>query len=109
VRDHERSVMALRPTAVWVVLPGDPGPALPTLGGGGCAQEVDVLVLARAEGQTVVLDDRIVVTVLDCRDGLVRLGIDAPRDVGVRRGELGRIVLPAEAAVTGPADRPIPG
>ncbi len=47
-----------------------------------------MLVLARAEGQTVVLDDRIVVTVLDSRDGLVRLGIEAPRDVGVRRGEL---------------------
>ncbi len=50
-----------------------------------------MLVLARAEGQTVVLDDRIVVTVLDSRDGLVRLGIEAPRDVGVRRGELARI------------------
>jgi carbon storage regulator len=67
-----------------------------------------VLVLARAEGQTVVLDDRIVVTVLDSRDGLVRLGIEAPRDVGVRRGELapisgdgGRPSAPPAPSVTG--------
>ncbi|HET7899684.1 MAG TPA: carbon storage regulator [Candidatus Nanopelagicales bacterium] len=68
-----------------------------------------MLVLARSEGQTVVLDDRIVVTVLDCRDGLVRLGIDAPRDVGVRRGELGRITLPSAAVVSGPGDPGLPG
>ncbi len=53
-----------------------------------------MLVLARAEGQTVVLDDRIVVTVLDSREGLVRLGIEAPRDVGVRRGELAPLETP---------------
>jgi carbon storage regulator len=47
-----------------------------------------VLVLARGEGQSVVLDDRIVITVLATKGGLVRLGIDAPQEVGVRRGEL---------------------
>ena len=47
-----------------------------------------MLVLARGPGQSVVLDDRITVTVLASRPGLVRLGIEAPDDVGVRRGEL---------------------
>ena len=47
-----------------------------------------MLVLARSHGQSVVLDDRIVVTVITARSGLVRLGIDAPDGVGVRRGEL---------------------
>ena len=47
-----------------------------------------MLVIARGPGQSVVLDDRIVVTVLASRPGLVRLGIEAPDDVGVRRGEL---------------------
>jgi carbon storage regulator len=49
-----------------------------------------MLVLSRNQGQSVVLDDRIVVTVLASRGGLVRLGIEAPGDVGVRRGELER-------------------
>jgi carbon storage regulator len=48
-----------------------------------------MLVLARGPGQSVVLDDRIVVTVLPSRLGVVRLGIEAPEGVGVRRGELG--------------------
>ncbi|MFC6236359.1 carbon storage regulator [Longivirga aurantiaca] len=49
-----------------------------------------MLVLARSNGQSVVLDDRIVVTVITTRTGLVRLGIEAPDGVGVRRGELDR-------------------
>ena len=57
-----------------------------------------MLVLARAAGQSVVLDDRIVVTVLASRDGLVRLGIQAPRDVGVRRGELAPLDAAAKVA-----------
>jgi carbon storage regulator len=47
-----------------------------------------VLVLTRGTGQTVVLDDRITIVVLASRGGVVRLGIEAPSDVGVRRGEL---------------------
>ncbi len=56
-----------------------------------------MLVLARGVGQSVVLDGRITVTVLATRGGLVRIGIDAPAEIGVRRGELG------------PADPPGPG
>ena len=47
-----------------------------------------MLVLARSVGQSVVLDDRIIVRVLGVRGTLVRLGIEAESDVGVRRGEL---------------------
>jgi sRNA-binding carbon storage regulator CsrA len=36
----------------------------------------------------VVLDERIVVRVLAAGRGVVRLGIEAPPEVGVRRGEL---------------------
>jgi carbon storage regulator len=49
-----------------------------------------MLVLSRAAGQSVVLDDRIVVTVLASRPGIVRIGIEAPEGVVVRRGELER-------------------
>ena len=47
-----------------------------------------MLVLSRAPGQSVVLDDRIEVTILASRPGIVRLGIEAPDGVAVRRGEL---------------------
>ena len=50
-----------------------------------------MLVLARSVGQSVVLDDRITVTVLGSRGTLVRLGIEAAPDVGVRRGELAQL------------------
>jgi carbon storage regulator CsrA len=45
-------------------------------------------VWTRGTGQTVVLDDRIAIVVLASKGGTVRLGIRAPADVGVRRGEL---------------------
>jgi sRNA-binding carbon storage regulator CsrA len=41
-----------------------------------------------------VLDDRITVRVLGVRGTLVRLGIEAESDVGVRRGEL-QLLAPA--------------
>jgi carbon storage regulator len=60
-----------------------------------------MLVLSRAPGQSVVLGDRIVVTVLVSRPGIVRLGIEAPDGVPVRRGELeGKTPDPAAAPVT---------
>ena len=61
-----------------------------------------MLVLARNVGQSVVLDDRITVTVLGSRGTLVRLGIEAAPDVGVRRGELA--LLPSD-----PPSAPPPG
>ena len=53
-----------------------------------------MLVLARSVGQSVVLDDHITVRVLGVRGTLVRLGIEAESDVGVRRGEL-ELLTPA--------------
>ncbi len=38
-----------------------------------------MLVLSRKLGVTIVIDDRIVVTVVKLDHGQVRLGIDAPR------------------------------
>ena len=57
-----------------------------------------MLVLARSVGQSVVLDDRITVTVLGSRGTLVRLGIEAAPDVGVRRGELAELPPPPDVA-----------
>src|SRR5262245_31353406 len=49
---------------------------------------LSMLVLTRKPGQRVVIDGRIVVTVLECVNGLVRLGIKAPREVRIVRAEL---------------------
>ncbi len=65
-----------------------------------------MLVLARSTGQSVVLDDRITVTVLATRGTLVRLGIEAGPDVAVRRGELDLLEAapPGRAAGAAPED-----
>lgn len=47
-----------------------------------------MLVLSRRVGDSVVIGDDVVVTVLEVRGDVVRIGVDAPRDVAVRRQEL---------------------
>ncbi len=57
-----------------------------------------MLVLTREPGQSVVIDGRITVVVLAARGGMVRLGIQAPLEVGVRRGELPPVAPPDAGA-----------
>jgi carbon storage regulator len=47
-----------------------------------------MLVLARREGEAIVIDGGIVVTVLEIRGNQIRLGIEAPKGVPVWRKEL---------------------
>ena len=47
-----------------------------------------MLVLTRKAGESIVVGDEIVVTVLEIRGGQVRLGVEAPRDVSVYRSEV---------------------
>jgi carbon storage regulator CsrA len=47
-----------------------------------------MLVLSRQLQQQICIDERITVTVLKVRGKTVRIGIEAPRNVRVRRGEL---------------------
>ena len=47
-----------------------------------------MLVLSRRVGESIVIGDGIVVTVLDIRGDVVRVGVDAPREVKVHRQEL---------------------
>lgn len=47
-----------------------------------------MLVLTRRVGESLVIGDDIVVTVLEVRSDGVRLGIDAPRHVRVHRAEV---------------------
>jgi carbon storage regulator len=47
-----------------------------------------MLVLSRKKGESIVLADSIIVTVVDVKRGAVRLGVTAPPDVRVLREEL---------------------
>lgn len=47
-----------------------------------------MLVLARKAGQSILIGGDIEVKFLDCRGETVRLGITAPADTRVLRGEL---------------------
>lgn len=47
-----------------------------------------MLILTRKSGQELILDGQIRIRVLCTRTGSVRLGIEAPDDVAIFRGEL---------------------
>jgi carbon storage regulator len=47
-----------------------------------------MLVLSRKVGESIVIGDNIVVSILEIRGDLIRVGIDAPREVKVHRREV---------------------
>ncbi len=47
-----------------------------------------MLVLTRKAGQRLMIGDNIRVTVLDCKGGRARIGIEAPSDIPIVRDEL---------------------
>ncbi len=63
-----------------------------------------MLVLTRRKNQTVVVGHDIVITVLEVKGDQIRLGIAAPRDVPVYRGELLAALCGTDEA--GPATDP---
>jgi carbon storage regulator len=58
-----------------------------------------MLVLSRREAERITLGDSIVVTVVKVAGDRVRLGIEAPADVLVLRGELERRPHQAKASL----------
>jgi carbon storage regulator len=65
-----------------------------------------VLVLSRRVGESVVVGEDVVITVLEVRGDVIRVGIQAPRHVQVHREEVYREVQRAnrEAAASSDAD-----
>ena len=47
-----------------------------------------MLVLKRNEGESTLIGDGIEITVLECSNGIVKIGIEAPKDVKIIRKEL---------------------
>jgi carbon storage regulator len=62
-----------------------------------------MLLLSRKPGQTIVVDERIEITVLEVRGKYVRLGVTAPRDVSVYREEVALVRQQASLEATGSA------
>ena len=64
-----------------------------------------MLVLTRRAGESIVIGNEIVVTVLEVRHDQIRLGISAPRSVQVHREEVYRQVAQSNNAAVASADR----
>lgn len=47
-----------------------------------------MLVLSRKPREAICIGDDVTITILEIKRGVVRLGIEAPRDVSVLRSEL---------------------
>jgi len=63
-----------------------------------------MLILARKAEEEIRIGDNVVVKILGIHNGQVKLGIDAPRDMRVVRGELYREIQQANVAAS-QADR----
>jgi carbon storage regulator len=63
-----------------------------------------MLVLTRRAGESVMIGDDVVITVLEARGDVIRLGIQAPKDVRVHREEVYRELQAANRAAASPAD-----
>ena len=47
-----------------------------------------LLVLSRKEAQEIMIGEHIAVSIIKIRNGKIKIGIDAPREVNIRRVEL---------------------
>lgn len=63
-----------------------------------------MLILTRRVGETVVIGRDITINVIGVKGNQVRLGIDAPGDVAVHRGEVSDRIRQQKSAGEGTAD-----
>lgn len=60
-----------------------------------------MLVLSRKKSESIVIDGRISITVVEIRGDKVRLGIEAPREVPVHRSEVYDAIKSERTAAAG--------
>jgi carbon storage regulator len=68
-----------------------------------------MLVLSRRLGESIVIGDDVVITVLEVKGDVVRIGVDAPRSIQVRRQELLEEVAATNKAAVSPAPDAVAG
>lgn len=64
-----------------------------------------MLVLTRKAGESIVIGNEVVITVLEVRGGQIRIGVDAPRDLAVHRAEVYQQVMAENQAAVVPSER----
>jgi carbon storage regulator len=64
-----------------------------------------MLVLSRRPNESIVIDEKIIITVIEIRGDKVRLGIEAPRDVPIHRSEVYEAIHKSDGRV-GADDKP---
>ena len=63
-----------------------------------------MLVLTRRAGESVMIGNDVIITVLEARGDVIRLGIQAPRDVQVHREEVYRELQAANREAASPTE-----
>jgi carbon storage regulator len=63
-----------------------------------------MLVLTRRAGESVMIGDDVIITVLEARGDVIRLGIQAPREVQVHREEVYRELQAANREAASPTE-----
>jgi carbon storage regulator len=63
-----------------------------------------MLVLTRRAGESVIIGDDVIVTVLEARGDVIRIGIQAPRDVQVHREEVYKELQQANREAASPTE-----
>ncbi|MFD5276382.1 carbon storage regulator CsrA [Pseudarthrobacter sp. NPDC058362] len=63
-----------------------------------------MLVLTRKVDEKILIGDDIVITVLESRGDVVRIGIEAPRGITIQREEVVRAITEANLAAARPDD-----
>lgn len=63
-----------------------------------------MLVLSRRAGESIVIGDDVILTILDVRGDVVRVGIEAPRSVKVHRAELLRELEASNRQAASPSE-----
>ena len=67
-----------------------------------------MLVLTRKAGESIVIGNEVVITVLEVRGGQIRLGVDAPRNLAVHRAEIYQQVMEENQAASIDASEAVP-
>lgn len=68
-----------------------------------------MLVLARKEDESIVIGDGITIKVISIEKGIVKIGIDAPKEVSIMRSELLEDVKESNIAASKDVDTEVLG